>query len=107
MDKIRGQLLQEKMKFLKSMSLLLNHDPFHRSITRSNIGGERITDLLVGFLADEFNRKYKADPRETKRGWHFRFRLKIQSGNHRDRTSASTLWFLFNSFPHLNMKKAC
>ena len=39
-----------------------------RSLTRSSIGGERITDLLVGFLADEFNRKYKADPRETKRG---------------------------------------
>ena len=40
----------------------------NRSLTRSDIGGDRITDLLSGYIAEEFNRKYKADPRETKRG---------------------------------------
>ena len=30
------------------------------------IGGDQITDKIVEYLAAEFQRKYKADPRETK-----------------------------------------
>ncbi len=39
-----------------------------RSVTKFGIGGNRITELLANFLADEFKRKYRADPLETKRG---------------------------------------
>ena len=33
-----------------------------KSVTQ-NEGGDRITDLLMDYLAEEFKRKYKADPR--------------------------------------------
>lgn len=55
--------LMEEQRFLAYQTIFRR-----RSLTRSSIGGDRITDLLAGYLADEFNRKYKADPRETKRG---------------------------------------
>lgn len=38
------------------------------SNVQTKLGGEKLTELLSGYLADEFKRKYKADPRETKRG---------------------------------------
>ena len=37
------------------------------------IGGDIVTDLVVELLAQEFKRKHKVDPRETKRG-----KLKLQ-----------------------------
>lgn len=39
-----------------------------KSITRNNEGGDKITEVLADYLAEEFKRKYKVDPRETKRG---------------------------------------
>lgn len=39
-----------------------------RSVTKFGIGGNRITELLANFLADEFKRKHRVDPQETKRG---------------------------------------
>jgi len=37
-------------------------------VTKFDNGGNRITDLLKNFLAEEFKRKFRVDPLETKRG---------------------------------------
>ena len=36
-----------------------------KSITRNNEGGDKITEVLADYLAEEFRRKYKVDPRYT------------------------------------------
>jgi|ERR1712150_128418 len=33
-----------------------------------NVGGDNLTSILSDYLAEEFNRKFKVDPRESKRG---------------------------------------
>jgi len=50
--------------------ILVNHGLISivDTVSRDNFGGDTITGLLVDYLATEFERKYKADPRETKRG---------------------------------------
>ena len=48
-----------------------------KSLTKE-VGGEEVTDLLIELLAQEFKRKNKADPRETKRG---KMKLKINAEN--------------------------
>ncbi|TRY61769.1 hypothetical protein TCAL_12267 [Tigriopus californicus] len=36
-------------------------------VTKDLVGGQRVTEVMSNFLADEFKRKYKMDPRENKR----------------------------------------
>lgn len=43
-----------------------------------DIGGDLVTDVLIEMLAQEFIRKYKMDPRESKRG---KMKLKINADN--------------------------
>jgi len=45
---------------------------------KKDIGGDQITEILIEMIAKEFIRKYKADPRETKRG---KTKLKINAEN--------------------------
>ena len=47
------------------------------SVTKE-VGGDSATDLLIELLAQEFKRKYKMDPRESKRG---KMKLKINAEN--------------------------
>ena len=47
------------------------------SLTKE-IGGDQITEILIDMIAQEFIRKYKADPRETKRG---KMKLKFNAEN--------------------------
>jgi len=50
--------------------VLVNHGLISivETVSRDNFGGDTITGILADYLAAEFERKYKADPRETKRG---------------------------------------
>lgn len=45
---------------------------------QKELGGDQITDILIEMLAQEFKRKHKVDPRETKRG---KMKLKLNSEN--------------------------
>jgi len=45
---------------------------------KKDIGGDQITEILVGMIAQEFIRKYKMDPRESKRG---KMKLKLNADN--------------------------
>merc|ERR1712241_655445 len=45
---------------------------------KKDIGGDQVTEILIGMIAQEFIRKYKADPRESKRG---KMKLKLNADN--------------------------
>jgi len=45
---------------------------------KKDIGGDEVTEILIGMIAQEFIRKYKADPRESKRG---KMKLKLNADN--------------------------
>lgn len=47
------------------------------SVTKE-VGGDLVTNILIELLAQEFKRKYKMDPRESKRG---KMKLKINAEN--------------------------
>merc|ERR1711935_820276 len=45
---------------------------------KKDIGGDQITEVIIGMIVQEFIRKYKADPRESKRG---KMKLKLNADN--------------------------
>ncbi len=46
-----------------------------------SVGGDKVTELVVEHLAQEFKRKFRADPRETKRG-HQKLRINAEAVKH-------------------------
>ena len=41
-----------------------------QNVVTKPIGGDIVTELVVELLAQEFKRKHRVDPRETKRGMY-------------------------------------